>query len=139
LIAGRVREEVILHSALVLLAAVLISLLLFGRWESVAVICAFFAGMGCAPIFPTTFAIVQRLFPASFGAVSGLLLMAGNASVVFLPWLQGRISAGRDGGMILPLLGTLTILVITLSVTRETRRQEAASAAHPAPVNPSDR
>ncbi|MFN8417703.1 MAG: MFS transporter [Anaerolineae bacterium] len=136
LIAGRLREEMLLRIAVLILVSALVGLVVFGRWELAAVICSFLAGAGCGPVFPTTMALVQRLFPRSFGTISGILLTAGSASVIVLPWLQGQIGGGRDGGMILPLFGALAILAILLLVVQRIREQEAASAAHLAPANP---
>ncbi|MBN1119490.1 MAG: MFS transporter [Anaerolineae bacterium] len=86
--------------------------------QTVAISSAFVIGVGIGPLFPLSMALASDAFPRSLGQVTGILSAAGNIGPLTVPWVQGRIGAGQDGGMEL-LLGLAVVLMgIVLFIRR---------------------
>ncbi|MEQ8671918.1 MAG: MFS transporter [Aggregatilineales bacterium] len=91
------------------------ALLLYATFsEGLALLSAFAVGVGCGPMFPTILATVNDNYPEQFVSVSGTLLAIGNAGAVLFPWIQGKVGAGNDGGIIVTF--TLGVLMIAIMV-----------------------
>src|SRR5262249_2057880 len=86
--------------------------------ETVGLMVAFFVGVGCGPIFPTARAIVNNTYPEQRGTATGVLMALGAGSAAVLPWLQGQIGAGRNGGMILPFTASIYLLGVAVFIQR---------------------
>ncbi len=91
-------------------------ILVGGRNEFIGLGCAFLVGLGCGPVFPTTFTVASGLYPEARGAVSGLLIAVGSVGGAILPWLQGQIGGGHDGGISLTLTAAVVMFVLALAV-----------------------
>jgi FHS family Na+ dependent glucose MFS transporter 1 len=52
------------------------------------------AGLGMGPVFPTLLAEGARLAPLDIGMVSSLVVAAGSAGAMVLPWASGQLIAG---------------------------------------------
>jgi fucose permease len=86
--------------------------------ETIGLISAFIVGMGCGPIFPTALAIVNNSYPEQRGTATGALMALGAGSAAILPWLQGQIGAGRNGGMIVPFVASIYLLGVAFIIQR---------------------
>lgn len=122
LTVGRIIASFILHRlsnlAMVILSLVLIAggvavLLVFPASESVALLCSFVIGFGCGPIFPTVLAIANDRYPQARGTMSGLLIAVGASGAILLPWVQGQVGGGQNGGMILTFVAAFGMLALT--------------------------
>jgi fucose permease len=88
---------------------------------AIGIISAFIVGLGCGPVFPTAFAIFSNTYPGPRNVASGLVIAAANNGAVVFPWLQGKIGAGLNGGMILPLILAFIMIGMWAWVQRQTR------------------
>src|SRR5258708_29131695 len=100
----------------------IVILLLLPAVESIGLVSAFIVGIGCGPVFPTALAMVSVLFPEARGAVSGVLLALGDLGAVALPWLQGKIGGGENGGMILIFFEAVISIALVLVIGQQIRR-----------------
>ncbi|MCC7450870.1 MAG: MFS transporter [Anaerolineae bacterium] len=94
-------------------------LILLGQGP-VAVFGAILAGVGCGPIFPTTFAFAARSNPALRGQVAGLFMAGAILGAAVLPYIQGRIGGGNSGGMEVSLGVIVILFLLFLGVLRRT-------------------
>jgi fucose permease len=90
--------------------------------ESIGLVSAFIVGLGCGPVFPTALAMVSVLFPEARGAVSGVLLALGDLGAVVLPWLQGKIGGGENGGMVLIFFEAVISIALVIVIGQQIRR-----------------
>lgn len=107
----RLTEYQVLSGVLILVGIGAAFLLFGGRNEIVGLGAAFLVGLGCGPVFPTAFAVASGLYLEARGALSGLLIAIGSVGGALLPWLQGQIGAGHDGGMGLTLVAAVLMLM----------------------------
>lgn len=91
----------------------------------------FVAGFGCGPIFPTTVAVVSDNYPEQFAAVSGVILGVGNGGAMLLPWVQGQVGGGVNGGVIVTAASAMLMLVIIVVIQLQVRSAERAAVARP--------
>jgi fucose permease len=71
------------------------------------------AGLGLAPIYPTSISLMPRWFGASTAQVAGVLFAVGNAGGGVLPWFVGMLSKHFDSlraGFFVPLAGAILML-----------------------------
>jgi fucose permease len=118
-------DEQLLLASVLLLSASVGMLLLFPTAEGVALISAFLAGVGCGPVFPTVIAIVNNRYPAARGTASGALIAVGTLGAAILPWMQGQVGAGQNGGMIMVLAVAVLMSVLLMGVERIARAGRA--------------
>ncbi len=77
---------------------------------------AFLVGLGCGPLSPTTMAMATKRYPDSRGTVLGAVQSIGSIGGGLLPWLQGQVGAGNNGGMIVPLILGFVMLGIAFTI-----------------------
>jgi fucose permease len=82
------------------------------------------AGFGFGPVWPVTFALAARAFPAVAGSAGGLLAMIAAIGGLSLPWLQGAIiaGAGPTAGIGVTLAGCLVVAGLAVASRRENQR-----------------
>lgn len=75
-------------------------------------------GLSYGPIFPTTLAIAGDRYSQRAGTVFGLLFSIALVGGMTLPWAVGQLSQriGVHVGMIVPALGAIGIVVLSLAV-----------------------
>jgi fucose permease len=100
-----------------------------GRNETVGLSASFLVGLGCGPVFPTAFTVASGLYPEARGTLSGLLIATGAIGGVIIPWLQGQIGSGRDGGMSLTLVAALAMLALVHAVGHRATIEAKATAS----------
>lgn len=112
---------------LVLLSAALsvvgcLVLLAAASWLPALTLGAWMTALGFSAIFPTTLAIVGDRQHRYAGTIFGFLFTVGNIGTVCFPYLLGHISqaAGVRMGMLLPLAGTIGVMVCAVLVARRT-------------------
>jgi FHS family glucose/mannose:H+ symporter-like MFS transporter len=96
-----------------------IGLIVLGR-GSLAFVGAILAGVGCGPIFPTTFAFAARWNSALRGQVAGLFMAGVVLGAAVLPYVQGRIGDGVSGGMEVSFSTVIFLCILFLGVLRRT-------------------
>jgi MFS family permease len=79
-------------------------------------------GFGCGPVFPTALAMINNRYPEARGTASGTLMAIGTLGAVALPWLQGQIGGGQNGGMIVLLIVAILMLGIFLLMQRQAQQ-----------------
>jgi fucose permease len=120
-------EQLLTLSILIFGAGVAL-LLLAPASEGIALVSAFVAGLGSGAIFPNALAIAGRRYPESSGTVSGVLIACGSTGGVVLPWVQGKVGGGLDGGMIAPLLAVGVLFALALALRVQQRPEVAAQS-----------
>ncbi len=116
-------ETLILASAvLALLAALLMALAPSGALAAAG---AVIIGLGFAAIYPTTLAIVGERFAAFTGTAFSVVIAVGLVGGMLAPWLAGRIAEASSlrRGLIIPVVDCAMIVLLTVLVRRETRKQ----------------
>jgi fucose permease len=108
-----------------------LSVILNGRALTAVSAGAFLAGLGLAPVFPTTLAIFARYFGDRAERLIGTLFVLASLGGATLPWLVGFLSSRYGGlriGLIVPLIGTgvmlmtQTAIIANLANPRQPRR-----------------
>jgi fucose permease len=123
-ILRRIADEQLLAVASVVLGTGVFVLLVLPTIEVAAVISAFVVGFGCGPVFPSTLAIVNNRYPEARGTASGALMAIGTFGAVVVPWLQGQLGGGLNGGMILILGGSVGLFGLALVIQRQMRTEK---------------
>ncbi len=118
----RVRDEVILIGASALLSITVALLLMFATNPAISMIAVALFGLFAGPIFSSALAMVGRRFPHAAGSISGTLLALGNIGVGILPFVQGQVGRGIDGGYIVTLIAALVLIALAVLLARDTRR-----------------
>ncbi len=118
----RVRDEVILIGASALLSLTVALLLMFATNPLISMIAVALFGLFAGPIFSSALAMVGRRFPYAAGSISGTLLALGNIGVGVLPFVQGQVGRGIDGGYIVTLIAALVLIGLAVLLARDTRR-----------------
>lgn len=108
----RLSETQVLRGSIVIVILGVALLLALSGSPAAGLVSAFVVGFGCGPIFPVSLALAGNIYPESRGTTSGVMMAAGTLGGALLPWLQGQIGAGRDGGMIAVLVAAVAMLVI---------------------------
>ncbi len=98
----------------------------------------FFTGMAMAPIFPTTIAIVGKLFKEQSGTAIGFAITCGFSGFMLsspvIGWLSGANASGiRRGLLLLPILSCIITAIFLVSrnlLRKEEDKQEAMAVAH---------
>jgi len=105
-------------------------LLAFSDSVIIGAVSAFIVGIGCGPVFPTTLAIVSDTYPRLFILSSGIIIAIGNLGAMIIPWAQGQVGRGENGGMIVPfiLAGVMIIIAIYIQQQVYQKRQLTISS-----------
>ncbi len=86
------------------------------------------AGLGSAPVFPTTFAIFARYFGRRASQLSGSFFVMGGLGGALIPWSVGIISGGFGDlrvGLLVPLFGVAFMIVLQISIIRVLARRHS--------------
>ncbi|HEX2713561.1 MAG TPA: MFS transporter, partial [Candidatus Acidoferrales bacterium] len=106
-----------------LLAVIGVTILLAAGTLADVVAGASLAGLGLAPVFPITVAVLTHRFGTFASRVAGSMFALGGLGGATLPWLVG-FSSTRYGslkaGLVVPLLGSLSLLALCLLNARST-------------------
>lgn len=73
-------------------------------------------GLGCAPMFPTSIALVNNAYPQAGGVISGVLITCGSVGATLIPWLHGQIGRGVNGGMIVTLIVAMCLIGVAFVI-----------------------
>jgi fucose permease len=127
-ILRRLTDQQLLMLSIVIIGAGIAVLLLFPRVENLALLCSFVVGFGCGPIFPIVLAIVNTTHPEARGTASGTVMVMGTFGGMLMPYLQGQLGGGLNGGMILPLFLSAVMLGTALYIGRFTHPHSLRTA-----------
>jgi fucose permease len=127
-ILRRLSDQQLLTLSIVIIGVGIAILLLFPRVENIALLCSFVVGFGCGPIFPIVLAIVNTTHPEARGTASGTVMVMGTFGGMLMPFLQGQIGGGFNGGMILPLILSVVMLGTAFYIGRTARTRPLAAA-----------
>jgi fucose permease len=90
-------------------------------------------GLFFAPIFQTVLGIAGDLYEQHSGSVFGLMFAFALLGSMLLPWIAGQVSQHSSVryGMFVPLIGTLCVSWLALSMRRydNVRSEEKQAAA----------
>lgn len=114
----RINEERLVLLA-VFVAIVGISVILAGQGLLVISAGAVLAGLGLAPVFPTTLAIFTRHYGQQAAQLAGLLFVLASLGGAVLPSLVGSVSSHYGGlriGLLVPLLGAGVMLALQFGI-----------------------
>ncbi len=126
LLLRRLTDEQMLVFSILVLGAGVVLLLLAPTATMVAVISSFIVGAGCAPVFPLIVAMINNTYPEARGTASGTLMAGGTIGASVLPWIQGQVGGGINGGMIVVLVQAIVMLGIAMAIERQARPERAA-------------
>ena len=122
LFLARLPERKIVLGALSLAAAGT-TLLIASTSLKMALVAIFFAGLGCASLYPIYIAWLSRWYGARAKSVGGILFALASLGGSAGPWLVGSVSkhAGSLGmGLLVPLAGAITMICLVLLLRRQT-------------------
>jgi FHS family glucose/mannose:H+ symporter-like MFS transporter len=122
LFLARLSERKIVLGALSLAAAGT-TLLIASTSLKIALVAIFFAGLGCASLYPIYIAWLSRWYGARAKKVGGILFALASLGGSAGPWLVGFVSkhAGSLGmGLLVPLAGAITMICLVLLLRRQT-------------------
>lgn len=133
LLARRLNDGVILIGAACALTASVALILLFPSESIVSAIGTFAFGFAAGPMFSSVIALVGRLYPENAGQISGVILAVANIGASLIPYMQGQIGRGIDGGFIITLISAVVLigLAVTISAQASTRRLQPAPVTAP--------
>jgi fucose permease len=88
-------------------------------------------GLSYGPIFPTTLAIAGDRYAKRAGTVFGLLFSIALIGGMLLPWAVGQVSQqlGVQMGMLVPALGAVGIIILSIVVMLRDRVRRPAAPA----------
>lgn len=88
-------------------------------------------GLSYGPIFPTTLAIAGDRYAKRAGTVFGLLFSIALIGGMLLPWAVGQVSQqlGVKMGMLVPALGAVGIIILSIVVMLRDRVRRPAAPA----------
>jgi FHS family glucose/mannose:H+ symporter-like MFS transporter len=105
------------------LAAAGDALLILSPGVSVAIVAVFFAGLGCASIYPIYIAWLSRWYGARAKKIGGVLFALASLGGSAGPWLVGSVSQFTGSlriGLLVPLFCALIMIGLVLSLRRQT-------------------
>lgn len=118
----RVADELVLVGTTTLFSIAVALLLLFPQNDRIGLVSVFAFGLFAGPVFSSALALVGRRFPQAAGRVAGLLLALGNLGVAIIPWLQGQVGRGENGGYIVTLIVGVILVLLSLGFVRDRLR-----------------
>lgn len=121
LVPHRLTDVQLLLVCFVALALGITLLLSLPQPESLPVLSAFLVGLGCGPVSPTVMAMATNRYPDSRGTVLGTVQAVGSIGGAILPWIQGQVGGGNNGGMIIPLMLAFIMLGIVITTRPQSR------------------
>jgi MFS transporter, FHS family, glucose/mannose:H+ symporter len=118
----RMRERTLVLGALALAAAGN-TLLIASPGLSVAIVAVFFAGLGCASIYPIYIAWLSRWYGARAKKIGGVLFALASLGGSAGPWLVGAVSQVSTSlriGLLVPLASAVIMIGLVLLLRRQT-------------------
>jgi MFS transporter, FHS family, glucose/mannose:H+ symporter len=79
------------------------------------------AGLGLAPVFPTTFAIFTQRLGAQASQLSGLFFVVAGLGGASIPWLVGFTSTSLGDlrlGLLIPSFGVASMILLQIAIIR---------------------
>ena len=88
-------------------------------------------GLSYGPIFPTTLAVAGDRHSERAGTVFGLLFSIALVGGMIFPWAVGQVSQqiGVRSGMVVPGLGAIGIVALSIAVVFDERRSKVLAGA----------
>ncbi|MGH2588040.1 MAG: MFS transporter [Dehalococcoidia bacterium] len=141
LTAGRLASPLILRRlsgpawlvlAVLLSTAGLGALAIAGSEPAVLVGGVLVTGFGFGPVWPVTFALTTRAFPATAGSAGGVLGTVSSGGGIVLPWLLGRVLdvSGPTAVIDVTLIGCVLMLALAMLVARNISRPAPRQTGH---------
>jgi MFS transporter, FHS family, glucose/mannose:H+ symporter len=118
----RLSERKIVLGALSLAAAAT-ALLMSSRSLPSATVAVFLAGLGCASIYPIYIAWLSKWYGARAKHIGGFLFAVASLGGASGPWLIGFVSKHSGSlrvGLVVPLVGAITMIGLVLLLRRQT-------------------
>jgi fucose permease len=96
------------------------------------------AGIAFAPIYPAVISLAAEKHQGTAGSVFGVLFAIGLSGALVFPFAVGRVaqSVGMRAGMVLPMIGGLTIAGLGYAAGRRTSNTAPPPSAFIAPTDP---
>ncbi len=119
-VLARISDMALINLGLVL-ATVALVMLLNARTSEGVVLSATLGGLGLAPVFPTTMALMARAFEGAASRAAGPTFAAAGLGGAIVPWLVGMLSTRFDSlrtGLMVPLFGCLAMLALCVTFAR---------------------
>jgi len=109
----------------------LIALAVAGAEPAVLVGGVLLTGFGFGPVWPVTFALTTRAFPATAGSAGGVLGTVSSGGGIVLPWLLGRVldASGPAAVIDVTLIGCVLMLALAALVARNITRPASGRTA----------
>jgi len=118
----RLSERKIVLGALSMAAAAT-TLLMGSRSLPSAIVAVFLAWLGCASIYPIYIAWLSKWYGARAKHVGGFLFAMASLGGASGPWLIGFVSKHSGSlrvGLLVPLIGAITMIGLVLLLRRQT-------------------
>lgn len=104
-----------------LLAVVIIAVLSWVRHGGLLSACCILLGLGIAPFFPATFALLMRRQPSA--RTAGFILAVSGLGAALFPWLMGVLSTSTGSlriAMVVPWTLAATLLLLSMPSAKTT-------------------
>jgi fucose permease len=115
-VALRRAGDLTVQRAGLLLTVVMIAILAWVRHGDLLSTCCILLGLGLAPFFPATFALLMREQPTA--RTAGFILAVSGLGAALFPWLMGVLSTLTGSlriAMVVPWVLALILLILSLS------------------------
>ena len=122
LVLLRISERKIVLGTLSLAAAGT-AFLILSTTLSAAIVGVFFAGLGCASIYPIYIAWLARWYGVRAKRIGGFLFALASLGGSVGPWLVGTVSKNSGSlrvGLLVPLVSAITMICLVLLLRRQT-------------------
>ena len=122
LVLLRLPERKIVLGALGLTAAATI-VLIASPTLTIAIVAVFFAGLGCASVYPIYIAWLSRWYGPRAKKIGGILFALASLGGSVGPGLVGftsKLSGSLRIGLLVPLLGTIAMICLVIALRRQT-------------------
>jgi fucose permease len=105
------------------LAAAGTAVLIASHVLDITIVAVFFAGLGCASVYPIYIAWFSRWYGAQAKKIGGVLFALASLGGSIGPWLIGfvsQLSGSLRIGLLVPLLSALIMIGLVLLLRRQT-------------------
>jgi fucose permease len=126
-IALRRASELAVQRAGLLLASVAIAVLAWAHRGWTLSSCCILLGLGIAPFFPATFALLMRQQPPA--RVAGFILAVSGLGAALFPWMMGVLST-QTGSLRIAMVVPWTLAVLLLLLSLVFRSTASFSTSH---------
>ncbi len=126
-LAMRRASELAVQRAGLLLASVAIAVLAWAHRGWTLSSCCILLGLGIAPFFPATFALLMRQQPPA--RVAGFILAVSGLGAALFPWMMGVLST-QTGSLRIAMVVPWTLAVLLLLLSLVFRSTASFSTSH---------